>query len=594
VNVVLPPDFRSTPHGLVRIKPNGEGYTQYQLTNYQAAITASSRVDDGIETRLEFEISATLLGRTVRFSIPAVEFARMDWPIEHLGSAAITYPNQRDYARTAIQWLSLTAEEKVIFAHTGWRRIEDKWMFLHAGGAICSTGSVANVDVRLTGALNRFILPATVDSQKLISSFQESLDLLELGPASVSFALFAATYRATLGDADFSVHVVGETGAFKSELAALYQQHFGVEMDRLHLPGSWSSTGNALEVLAFHAKDVLLTVDDFAPQGNSTDVTKYHATAERLFRAVGNHSARGRLESTAKLRETKPPRALILSSGEDVPRGQSIRARMLILELAKGNIKSDQLTVCQRAAREGRYAEVMSGFLQWLAADFENHREAFQVKVAEFRNRNEMPASAHARTPEILANLEASFELFLKFGVSCGAIEDWRAEELRNRCWASLLEAAAMQAKHHAAAEPASRFMELLRSVLSSGRAHLASRNGGFPDRIQRACGWRGDNDERWSPLGPCIGWVDGDDVYLDPEAAYGEVQNAAREVGEALPVTEFTLRKRLREKKLLATVDEGRDTLTIRRTIGGVLKHVLHLHRQVVFPAGSDDEDDS
>jgi hypothetical protein len=31
------------------------------------------------------------------------------------------------------------------------------------------------------------------------------------------------------------------------------------------LPAAWSSTGNALEVLAFHAKDALLVIDDFAP-----------------------------------------------------------------------------------------------------------------------------------------------------------------------------------------------------------------------------------------------------------------------------------------------------------------------------------------
>jgi hypothetical protein len=68
-----------------------------------------------------------------------------------------------------------------------------------------------------------------------------------------------------LGNADFALHLAGETGAFKSELAALHQQHFGCGMNRENLPAAWSSTGNALEVLAFHAKDALLVIDDFAP-----------------------------------------------------------------------------------------------------------------------------------------------------------------------------------------------------------------------------------------------------------------------------------------------------------------------------------------
>src|SRR5260370_42080221 len=109
-------------------------------------------------------------------------------------------------------------------------------------------------------------------------------------------------------------------------------------MTRLHLPGAWSSTGNALEALAFQAKDTLFVIDDFAPQGSGTDVSRYHAAADRVFRAAGNHSGRGRLDSTAKLREPKPPRGLILSTGEDIPRGHSVRARLWILEVSKGAI----------------------------------------------------------------------------------------------------------------------------------------------------------------------------------------------------------------------------------------------------------------
>src|ERR1019366_2498974 len=164
------------------------------------------------------------------------------------------------------------------------------------------------------------------------------------------------------GEADFAVHMVGETGAFKSEVAALHQQHFGAAMSRLNLPGSWSSTGNSLEVLAFHAKDALLAIDDFAPQGSATDVSRYHAAADRVFRAAGNGAGRGRLDSSAALRESKPPRALILSTGEEIPRGHSVRARLLITEIAKGSIDGGDLRSCQQDASAGLYAESMGGF----------------------------------------------------------------------------------------------------------------------------------------------------------------------------------------------------------------------------------------
>lgn len=92
---------------MFRVTTRGEQLlSQVQLSNYRAAITTNIRLDDGVETKREFDIESELMGRTFRFTIPASEFASMDWPIEQMGPAAITFPNQRDYARTAIQWFS--------------------------------------------------------------------------------------------------------------------------------------------------------------------------------------------------------------------------------------------------------------------------------------------------------------------------------------------------------------------------------------------------------------------------------------------------------------------------------------------------------
>ena len=90
--------------------------------------------------------------------------------------------------------------------------------------------------------------------------------------------------------------------------------------------------------------------------------------------------------SSAKLRQSKPPRALILSTGEDIPRGQSVRARLMILELSKGAIKGSDLTECQTAAQAGLYADAMAGFVQWFAGQYEDVRAAFGRIVSEYRS----------------------------------------------------------------------------------------------------------------------------------------------------------------------------------------------------------------
>ena len=439
-----------------------------------------------------------------------------------------------------------------------------------------------DVSVRLFGPLSRYRL-ALAGSGALVAAVQASLRLTELSPPASSFPLLAATCRAVFGDADFALHIAGETGTFKSEVAALLQQHFGAGMDRLHLPGSWSSTGNALETLAFQAKDSIFVIDDFAPQGGHADVARYHAAADRVFRAAGNQAGRGRLDSTTRLREPKPPRALIVSTGEDIPRGHSVRARLLVLELAKGSVRTSDLTACQADARDGLYEQAMGAFVQWIARDHDGARNRFITRVAELRH-GALMNGAHARTPEIIANLQAAFETYVDFGVEFGALEVAEKDRLVSECWAALREAARDQAKHHLATEPTAMFMAVLHSLLTSGRAHLVERNGGGEPEHAHCCGWRRDNNG-WTPRGDCVGWIDGDDVYLESTTAFRLVKVAGRDSGECLAVTEQTLRKRLHEKGLLASIDQRRETMSVRRNILGTVRNVLHFSRTTILP---------
>ncbi len=587
LDVVLPPQFDSRPHGMFRINSRGEHLVETQLTNFQGKILANIRLDDGLEENREVELEAELLSSLFRFTMSAAEFAGMNWPIERMGSGAIIFPGQKEYARTAIQTFSLTAETRCFYTHTGWRCIGATWVYLHRGGAITAAGATAEFTVRLNGSLSRYELGLPRDETALVAAVRSSLRLVDLGPPGVTFPLLAATCRSVLGDADFALHLAGETGAFKSELAALFQQHFGAEMNRVHLPAAWSSTGNALEALAFHAKDALLVIDDFAPQGTTADVSRLHAAADRVFRAAGNRAGRSRLDSGARLREPKPPRALVLSTGEDIPRGQSIRARLLILELSKGDIKPADLTICQQDAQRGLYAQALAAFLRSIAGRYEEVRAEFRRRVEAYRIKA-LGNEAHARTPEIVANLQAAFEMYLEFAVDVGAIDQASMAELAGRCWTALQHTVAAQAKHQGAGEPAMRFVEIARSLLASGRAHLADRDGAQPELCPESCGWRGG-----SPSGERIGWIDADDIYLEPTASNRAVRAAAREGGEELSVSEQTLKKRLHEKRLLASVDQPRGTLTVRRTICGSMKNVLHFSRATLLPQASDADED-
>ena len=430
-------------------------------------------------------------------------------------------------------------------------------------------------------------LPEPPTGTALRDAVRASLRLLEVAPDRVSVPLLAATYRAVLGATDLSLHLVGPTGVLKTELAALVQQHFGPLMDSRNLPGSWSSTADLLEAMAFAAKDAVLVVDDFAPAGSASDVLRLHRDADRLLRAQGNGSARQRMRADTSLRPAKPPRGLVLSTGEDVPSGQSLRARVLVLEVGPGDVDEKLLSQCQADAGAGLYAAAMAAFIGSIAGRYGAIRAGLRAEVVRLRGRA-FTSDSHRRTPEIVANLAIGIDEFLDFAEAAGAIEPVDHVGLSERCWLALGHAAAGQHEHQSASDPATRFIELLASAIGSGRAHVAGEDGGVPGN-PGAWGWRVDPEgtgafqqETWRPQRERVGWL-GDDgigqgLFLDPDASFAAAQSMGRDTGDPLAVQPKTLHRRMQQAGLLRSVDAARQRLTVRRTLGGARRYVLHL----------------
>lgn len=575
--------------GLYLIKPTKEGPVPVRLANFGARITTDVAKDDGVEVIHAFEIEATMRGCASRFSIPADEFTAMNWVAGRMGPGAIVSAGQglKDHPRAAIQSVSANFTRRTIYTHLGWRELDSGCAFLHAGGAIGADGPIKGVEVEVPDSLANYSLPSPPAGDELVACIRVSLRLLDLAPDSISVPMCAAIWRSVLGQTDLSLHLCGSTGVFKSELLALVLQHFGAGMDARHIPANWSSTANSLEGLSFTAKDVVLGVDDFAPAATQYEANAQHQKAERLLRAVGNRSGRQRMRADATLRPTKPPRSLIVSTGEDIPTGQSLRARMLILELGPSDVAPDALTACQEDARTGFYAGAMSGFLQWLAAWFPDAQAWARQQAIDLRN-DAASSTMHRRTPDIVAQLAVGWYLFLDFAAEVGAISTAERRSLWSRGWAALGQAAARQAIYQAANEPATRFLELLASAFASGAAHLAASSGRAAPPNPAAWGWRqrvsGDGVRyEWQPQGTRIGWVDGDFIYLDPDASY-KVAASMASAGGQITVTPQTLRKRLLERGLLVR-EAGRDELCVRRVLDGVQRSVLCL-RRAAFPA--------
>ena len=346
---------------------------------------------------------------------------------------------------------------------------------------------------------------------------------------------------------------------------------------------SFASTAQAIQSLAFHAKDTLLVVDDFVPTGRYSD-SALESAAEQLFRSAGNHQGRSRMNGNGRPSAAHPPRALLLATGEQVPQGQSIRARLLIVEVAAGDVDKAVLSDCQSVAARGLFAMSMGAFLSWAAARYEELQHRLQTRVREIRSQNRKHA-LHARLPGALAELQSAWEIFLDFAIETGAISSSEQHSLAKKNLEALDQLAAAQAKYQAA-DPALRFVALLEAALASGRAHVADRRGKAPEN-PATWGWPRQVRGRWIPSGPRIGWLVGSDLFLDSAASYEVAQQIA--AADPIQVSEQTLRHRLREDGYLASVDSGRQMVQVRRTLEGISRQVLHLKATVLAPLSRD-----
>lgn len=570
--------YEATEKGLIKWVPekskNGTIWTPLRLADFTAEIVADLVEDDGVETRRSFEIVTKLNKRQGRFIVSAEDFGLMKWPIAKMGAAAIIHPGQADKARCAIQILSEQVVERYIYSHTGWRDIDGEMHFLHGGGAIGPKG-VRVVEVRLPDRLQHAVMPDPVEGDELRDAVRLVLDLTKLAPDPIMIPCIGSAFSSIIGGAEFSLWLYGGTGSGKSQVAALVQSFFGRFTAKL-LPGAWISTANSQEAMAYAAKDMIFVMDDFKPVGGPQDRLRLYKEADRLLRAQGNQAGRQRMIDGSRLNLTKYPRGLIFNTAEEVPRYESLVARLFIIECNKNSIDFSQLTAFQSCAAHGIFAAGMAAFIQWVAQRHDDVIGNAQKDMAKWRDYwSTRRIAQHRRFSTTLGHLTYAWHLWLSFAKQSGAISDAEAEETWQRIFVALTDAGRWQDQHTISQNPVARFEELLLAGFASLRIHLEKREGGEPVE-PGSWGWRWDG-MRWQPCGNRVGWIDDEHIFLSPDAAY-EFVNGFSISGGGVGLQQTALWKMMFDEGKILEKDTTRQMYAVRKRIGGTVQSVLVL----------------
>jgi hypothetical protein len=249
-----------------------------------------------------------------------------------------------------------------------------------------------------------------------------------------------------------------------------------------------------------------------------------------------------------------------------------------------GTIDRKVLTACQADADAGLYAASLAAFVTWLAPRLDKERASMAARARELRA-SAAGAGGHSRTPDIVADLYAGFEVFARFAREVGAIDPEESRDYLDAVWEGLREAAEDLDADVRGDTDAERFLRLVAAALAGGLAHVAdAKAGGRPEGREAVLGWilgPGPNYSRvWQPLGLKIGWVQGENLYLEPEGAFAVAQQLARNQGEPLASGQAALIKQLGGRRLLLADprndSEGKNRSTLRKTCEGYRRTVL------------------
>jgi len=366
-------EYYATREGLWRIAQTDEGPRHTQLTTCDVKIVDIVARDWG-DTNETVEYTVVVprgeLERVVRTDGTGI--AHLPELLEQSGlSGATVQPRQASYALSAMHLLSDGLPTRVVCSRLGWREIDKQWLFFHGFGAIGPTGPVEGIEVE--PPIGGYGLPTAPEGQELADAVRASVASLGADEVAMT-ALLGAVWRAVRPvPPPTSLYLTGKTGLGKTALASVALSHFGAQAE----PMGWSSTANAIETAAWAAAGHIVLVDDYVAI-DDRQRRQLEAVAERVLRGAANHIGRSRSRPDGSARPVRHPRALIVSTGEDVPgaTSQSQRARLLIVEVLPSEApvgpkadprRTDALTAAQEAGRDGSLAGVMTAYVTGVA-----------------------------------------------------------------------------------------------------------------------------------------------------------------------------------------------------------------------------------
>ena len=468
----------------------------------------------------------------------------MDWVSEKLPARCrldVTGAVEKHIVH-AMKGSAAYAEQRSIYAHTGWVKQDGEYHFLLPGSPF--------FEVELEGKhANYGMIPETRESDLAYLAGMLQLDFI---PHDVLYPLIALVFLSPLNsflreagsEPKFVFTLIGRTGAKKSTLSAFALSFFGT-FTVTDLPMSFSDTPNSILLAASRLDDVLTCVDDSHPSTRQ-DVENMNLIAEKLVRGYGDRAQRNRLTADINMRKTRPPQGNVIMTAEFIPNiGESSLARLFIVEMKPDEIDLHLLAEMQQMAKEGLLQRAMYGYLVWLKEKYfptDEKEAAFIAMLAErmaairseWREKLTVEKIVfHDRLPDTLACLTIGFRMLTLFLFEKKMLTEEQRRDMLAEFELILTEHARKQSAAVVADKPTHIFLRNLSAMVECGMVSIVDR-------------------ERPKPLNNIVGYEDDTYYYLLLDKSIGEVKRFCENSNQTFTLSSKALTKQLKEEGLL------------------------------------------
>ena len=231
-----------------------------QLCNFTPRIVSEVTFDDGQTVRKEYRIGGEdEYGNPLpEMDVAADELGRMDWLANHWPATLrlSVVSSVEKHVQCAMKETAVYAEQKYVFAHTGWKEIDGQYHFLLPG--------CGEHEVRLCGKQKAYCSADTYDDTDLV--YLAGFLQVDFIPHPVMFPCLALVFLSPLNEflhrggcePKFILSLIGRTGSMKSTVAALILSFFG-HFTATKLPMSFHDTANILLAHAAKQSDAVIT-----------------------------------------------------------------------------------------------------------------------------------------------------------------------------------------------------------------------------------------------------------------------------------------------------------------------------------------------